>query len=62
VGSDNEALRHEAAIYTHVLPFAKGIRRPQFYGYFRSADRQAILLQYTGEPVDSFDSLSADEK
>jgi hypothetical protein len=61
-GTDNDALRQEAAIYTHVLPFAKGLRRPQFHGYFHGADRHAIVLQYTGEPIDSFDSLSLDEK
>ncbi len=61
-GTDNEALRHEAAMYTHVLPLAKDLRCPHFYGYFRGADRHAIVLQYTGEPIDSFESLSAEEK
>jgi hypothetical protein len=60
--SDPELLRQEAAIYCHALPFAQGVRRPQFYGYFRGEGRHAIVLQYTGEAIDSFDALSNDEK
>jgi hypothetical protein len=60
--ANKEALRHEAAIYTYFLPFAKDVRRPQFYGYFRGNKRHAIVLQYTGEAISSFDTLSVDEK
>jgi hypothetical protein len=60
--TNNDALHHEAAIYTRLLPFAKGVRRPQFYGYFHSGSRRAIVLQYAGEAIGSYDALSVAEK
>ncbi len=60
--TNNDALHHEAAIYTRLLPLAEGVRRPQFYGYFHGGTRHAIVLQYTGEAVSSYDALSVAEK
>jgi hypothetical protein len=60
--ADEYALRCEAAVYTYLSPCAMGVRRPQFYGSFQGSNKHALVLQYTGESIESFDALSVDEK
>ncbi len=60
--ASTDALRQEAAVHTYLLPFAPGVRRPQFYGYFCGKQRHAIVLEYAGESIGSFDALSVEEK
>jgi hypothetical protein len=61
--ASRDALRQEAAVYTYLLPFAPGVRRPQFYGYFCDGkQRHAIVLEYAGEAISSYDALSVEEK
>jgi hypothetical protein len=61
--ASRDALRQEVAVYMYLLPFAPGVRRQQFYGYFCGGkQRHAIVLEYAGEAISSYDALSVEEK
>ncbi len=58
-------VQREAAVYTYLLPYVQGLRRPAFYGFFQrcgSTREYALVLGLEGRAPRSYDELSRDAK
>ncbi|KAI9812523.1 MAG: hypothetical protein M1826_002813 [Phylliscum demangeonii] len=63
-----EALKHEAEVYEHVLSNMASsssdlLPAPRYFGYFEDRDdRRAVVMEYAGPALQSFDELTVKAK
>ncbi|KAI9833563.1 MAG: hypothetical protein M1826_007177 [Phylliscum demangeonii] len=63
-----EALEHEAEVYEHVLSNMTSsssdlLPAPRYFGYFEDRDdRRAVVMEYVGPALESFDELTVKAK